>query len=76
MPDRISAEDNHARRRVSVRDSEMSYVTVGSGDPIVFLHGNPTSSYLWRNVIPFVSDLAQLAQLGVGFGYFAGFCIA
>jgi haloalkane dehalogenase len=57
MPDRVSAEDNHARRRVSVRDSEMSYVTVGSGDPIVFLHGNPTSSYLWRNVIPFVSDL-------------------
>ena len=30
----------------------MSYVTVGSGDPIVFLHGNPTSSYLWRNIIP------------------------
>jgi haloalkane dehalogenase len=30
----------------------MAYVEVGSGDPIVFLHGNPTSSYLWRNVIP------------------------
>jgi haloalkane dehalogenase len=44
MPDRIAAEDNHARRRVSVGDSEMSYVTVGRGDPIVFLHGNPTSS--------------------------------
>ena len=55
MPDRISAEDNHARRRVNVHDSMMSYVTVGGGDPIVFLHGNPTSSYLWRNVIPHVS---------------------
>ena len=30
----------------------MAYIEVGSGDPIVFLHGNPTSSYLWRNVIP------------------------
>jgi haloalkane dehalogenase len=69
MPDRISAEDNHARRRVSVRDSEMSYVTVGSGDPIVFLHGNPTSSYLWRNVMPFVSDLGWcLAPDLVGMG--------
>jgi haloalkane dehalogenase len=69
MLDRISAEDNHARRRVSVRDSEMSYVTVGSGDPIVFLHGNPTSSYLWRNVIPHVSDLGWcLAPDLIGMG--------
>jgi len=33
----------------------MAYVEEGSGDPIVFLHGNPTSSYLWRNVIPHVA---------------------
>ena len=32
--------------------SEMAYVVVGEGDPIVLLHGNPTSSYLWRNVLP------------------------
>ena len=69
MPDRISAEDNHARRRVNVHDSVMSYVTVGGGDPIVFLHGNPTSSYLWRNVIPHVSDLGWcLAPDLVGMG--------
>jgi hypothetical protein len=37
----------------------MTYVEVGDGDPIVFLHGNPTSSYLWRNVIPHVSDLGR-----------------
>ena len=30
----------------------MAYVDTGQGDPIVLLHGNPTSSYLWRNVIP------------------------
>jgi haloalkane dehalogenase len=57
MPEKISAEDHYPRRRVSVLDSEMSYVSVGNGHPIVFLHGNPTSSYLWRNVIPYVSDL-------------------
>jgi haloalkane dehalogenase len=38
-----------------VNGLEMAYVEVGEGDPIVFLHGNPTSSYLWRNVIPHLS---------------------
>jgi haloalkane dehalogenase len=37
----------------------MAYVEVGTGNPIVFLHGNPTSSYLWRNVIPHVQDLGR-----------------
>jgi pimeloyl-ACP methyl ester carboxylesterase len=69
MPEKISAEDHHSRRRVSVLDSEMSYVSVGNGHPIVFLHGNPTSSYLWRNVIPYVSDLGWcLAPDLVGMG--------
>lgn len=43
----------------SVLGKQMAYVDTGSGDPIVFLHGNPTSSYLWRNIIPLVSDLAR-----------------
>jgi haloalkane dehalogenase len=51
----ISAADPHPRRRVSVLDSEMAYVDTGQGRPVVFLHGNPTSSYLWRNVIPEVA---------------------
>lgn len=34
----------------------MAYVDQGSGDPVVFLHGNPTSSYLWRNIIPHLAD--------------------
>jgi haloalkane dehalogenase len=51
----LSAADPHPRRRIRVADSEMAYVDTGSGDPIVFLHGNPTSSYLWRNVIPHVA---------------------
>jgi haloalkane dehalogenase len=53
-----------------VLDTEMHYVESGrGGDPIVFLHGNPTSSYLWRNIIPQVSDLGRcLAPDLVGMG--------
>jgi len=48
----ISAEERYEKKKVGVLGSEMATVEVGRGDPIVFLHGNPTSSYLWRNVIP------------------------
>jgi len=48
----ISAADWYERRRLRALDSHLSYVEVGVGDPIVLLHGNPTSSYLWRNIIP------------------------
>ena len=47
------------KRSIEVLGSEMAYVEVGDGDPIVFLHGNPTSSFLWRNVIPHVADLGR-----------------
>jgi haloalkane dehalogenase len=47
------------KQRIDVLGSEMAYVDVGDGDPIVFLHGNPTSSYLWRNVIPHVASLGR-----------------
>lgn len=48
----ISPEERHPKQTAEVLGSTMAYVDVGRGDPIVFLHGNPTSSYLWRNVIP------------------------
>src|SRR5512137_3129855 len=65
----ISAADPHPRRRVRVLDTEMAYVDAGSGDPVVFLHGNPTSSYLWRNVIPHVQAVGRcLAADLVGMG--------
>ncbi len=52
-----------------VLGTEMHHTESGSGDPVVFLHGNPTSSYLWRNVIPHVSDLGRcLAPDLVGMG--------
>ncbi len=60
----ISANDPHPRLRVHVGGGEMSYVDTGAPDSAsdgatVFLHGNPTSSYLWRNIIPHVSPLAR-----------------
>jgi haloalkane dehalogenase len=65
----IPAADPYERRRVAVLDSEMAYVDAGAGDPMVFLHGNPTSSYLWRNVIPHVERLARcLAPDLIGMG--------
>ena len=65
----INAVDALPRRRIRVDDSEMSYVDVGQGDPIVFLHGNPTWSYLWRNIIPPLSQLGRcLAPDLVGMG--------
>ncbi len=65
----ISSEDPNVRRRVAVLDTDMAYIDVGAGDPIVFLHGNPTSSYLWRNVIPHLEGLGRcLAPDLVGMG--------
>ncbi|WP_328988558.1 haloalkane dehalogenase [Kribbella sp. NBC_01245] len=43
-------------RRIEVEDSWLQYVEVGAGDPVLFLHGNPTSSYLWRNVVGEVAE--------------------
>ena len=55
----ISAEERYTKKQAHVLGYTMRYVDEGSGDPIVFLHGNPTSSYLWRNIIPHVSGLGR-----------------
>jgi haloalkane dehalogenase len=46
-------------KHVTVLGKQMAYRESGSGDPVVFLHGNPTSSYLWRNIIPHVAPLGR-----------------
>jgi len=51
----ISADFPFESKFVNVNGSRMHYVETGSGTPIIFLHGNPTSSYLWRNVLPIVA---------------------
>src|SRR5215510_5584688 len=48
----ISAAFPYQKQRQRVLGREMAYVEAGEGDPIVLLHGSPTSSYLWRNVMP------------------------
>ncbi len=54
---------------VTVNDSRMAYREAGEGDPIVFIHGNPTSSYLWRDVIGEVAPLGRcLAPDLIGMG--------
>ena len=69
MTEPIPAADAYERKRIAVLDTEMSYVDTGEGDPVVFLHGNPTSSYLWRNVIPHVEPHTRcLAPDLVGMG--------
>ncbi|PKT96358.1 haloalkane dehalogenase, partial [Neisseria meningitidis] len=47
------------KRRLAVDGKQMAYHESGEGRSVVFLHGNPTSSYLWRNIIPHVSDRAR-----------------
>ncbi|BCF95038.1 haloalkane dehalogenase [Paraburkholderia largidicola] len=70
MNESISAEFPFELKRLSVADAEMAFIDVGEGDPIVFLHGNPTSSYLWRNVIPHVQSLGRcLAPDLIGMGH-------
>lgn len=55
----ISAEERYSKRRVEVCGLELAYVEEGAGDPIVLLHGNPSSSYQWRNVIPYLTGLGR-----------------
>ena len=65
----ISAIDPYPRKRVKIDGTDMAYVDTGSGAPIVFLHGNPTSSYLWRNVVPHVAGMGRcLAPDLIGMG--------
>ena len=55
----ISPDERYPKQRAQVNGRSMAYVETGSGDPIVFQHGNPTSSYLWRNIIPHVAGLGR-----------------
>lgn len=56
----ISAEFPYQKQFAEINGRRIAYVDIGSGDPIVMLHGNPTSSYLWRNVIPHLEGLGRV----------------
>jgi haloalkane dehalogenase len=65
----ISAEYPYTPQSIAIEESTMSYIEEGAGDPILFLHGNPVWSYVWRNVIPYLSPLGRcIAPDLIGFG--------
>jgi len=55
----MAADERYAKKQTTILGRTLCYVEEGAGDPIVFLHGNPTSSYLWRNVIPHLTHLGR-----------------
>ena len=65
----ISDDPRYERKFATVNGKRMAYVDEGEGDPIIFQHGNPTSSYLWRNIMPHCEDLGRLVAcdlIGMG----------
>jgi haloalkane dehalogenase len=56
----ISANMPYKKSFKTINGKSIAFVDVGEGDPIVLLHGNPTSSYLWRNVIPHLEGMGRV----------------
>ena len=68
MPTQI---ESHPKKYITVDGRRMAYVELGdpNGRPIIFQHGNPTSSYLWRNIMPHVQDLGRCIAIDlIGMG--------
>ena len=64
------SEKELPNKKCIINGKSMSYVEIGNGNPIVFLHGNPTSSYLWRNIMPHLENLGRcIAPDLIGMGY-------
>jgi len=56
----ISSKFKYSKSFITINGKKLAYVDYGEGDPIVFLHGNPTSSYLWRNIMPHLEAVGRL----------------
>ncbi len=64
----ISVQE-HEKKTIEVLGKRMAYVEMGEGNPIIFQHGNPTSSYLWRNIMPHVKNLGRCIAIDlIGMG--------
>lgn len=64
----MNAEE-YPKKKIEVLGKQMAYVEMGEGDPVVFQHGNPTSSYLWRNIMPYAQDSGRCIALDlIGMG--------
>lgn len=69
MTTKISADFPYKSHFVDVGSAQMHYIDEGEGNPILFLHGVPTSSYVWRNIIPYLTNLGRcIAPDLIGFG--------
>lgn len=69
MAEAISALFPYPSRYVEVLGSRLHYIDEGEGDPVLFLHGNPTSVYLWRNIMPHLAGSARIVApdlIGMG----------
>lgn len=65
----ISAEFPYQYKYVEILGSKIAYVDEGEGDPVLFIHGNPTSSYLWRNIMPYAKPFGRVIALDlIGMG--------
>jgi haloalkane dehalogenase len=65
----ISAEFPFESKFIEVLGSKMHYIDEGEGTPFLLLHGNPTSSYLWRNIIPHIKPLGRVIAVDlIGMG--------
>jgi haloalkane dehalogenase len=65
----LRADFPFASKFIEVRGSKMHYVDIGSGDPILLIHGNPTSVYIWRNIIPYLTGYGRVVAVDlIGFG--------
>ena len=68
-PLEVSSEMPYEHQFIDILGSRMAYVEAGDGDPILFLHGQPTSSYLWRNIMPHLEHQGRvIAPDNIGFG--------
>jgi pimeloyl-ACP methyl ester carboxylesterase len=66
----ISEKPYRQKTFATVKGNRMAYVEYGGGDAIVFQHGNPTSSYLWRNIMPYCEGLGRLIACDlIGMGH-------
>lgn len=69
VAEKISADFPYESRFLEVQGANIHYIEKGAGDPILFLHGNPTSSYLWRNIIPHLTSVGRCIAIDlIGMG--------
>ena len=68
-PMEVPSETKYEYKFINILGSQMAYIEEGKGDPILFLHGQPTSSYLWRNIMPHLENQGRVvAPDNIGFG--------